>query len=200
MSSGEQSLSGLWRPAILLFLVMTILTGLIYPLVITGVAWLAFPSQAGGSLVERNGTVAGSMLIGQDMTSPGYFHGRPSAVNYAADGSGASNLGPTNPSFINLTKERVNLVRHENRLAATDPVPADLVLASGSGLDPHISAEAALLQVPRVAAARDLPEEEVRALVLSHVESSFLGIWSRDRVNVLGLNMALDALDGRYGD
>jgi len=200
MSSDEQSQPGLWRPAILLFLVMTILTGIVYPLVITGVAWLAFPSLAGGSLVERNGTISGSMLIGQEMTSPGYFHGRPSAVDYAADGSGASNLGPTNPSFINLTKERVNLVRHENGLATTDPVPADIVLASGSGLDPHISVEAAMLQVPRVAAARNLPEEEVRALILGHVESSFLGIWSRDRVNVLGLNMALDALDGKYGE
>jgi len=200
MSSDEQSLSGLWRPAVLLFLVMTILTGLIYPLVLTGIAGLAFPSQAGGSLVERNGTIAGSMLIGQEMTSPGYFHGRPSAVDYAADGSGASNLGPTNPTLIDLVEERARRVREENGLDPADPVPADMVLSSGSGLDPHISVEAAMLQVPRIAAARGLPAEEVRSLVLRYKEPASLGVWSYEHVNVLGLNMALDALDGRHGE
>jgi K+-transporting ATPase ATPase C chain len=199
MSPDEQSLSGLWRPAILLFLVMTVLTGLVYPLVLTGIAGLAFPSQAVGSLVERNGTISGSILIGQEMTSPGYFHGRPSAVSYAANGSGASNLGPTNPTLIDLAEERVGLVREENGMDPTDPVPADLVLSSGSGLDPHISVEAAMLQVPRIAAARGLPAEEVRSLVLRYREPASLGVWSHERVNVLGLNMALDTLAGRHG-
>jgi K+-transporting ATPase ATPase C chain len=176
---------------------MTLLTGLVYPLVLTGIAGLAFPSQAGGSLVERNGTIAGSILIGQEMTSPGYFHGRPSAVSYAANGSGASNLGPTNPTLIDLAEERVGLVREENGMDPTDPVPADLVLSSGSGLDPHISVEAAMLQVPRIAAARGLPAEEVRSLVLRYRESASLGVWSHERVNVLGLNMALDSIPAR---
>lgn len=165
-----------------------------YTFFITGVAQLTFPYQANGSLLYVDGKVVGSELIGQSFTSPGYFHGRPSARNYDAEDSGGSNLGPTSAKLMEQVRQRVEQVRRENGLAPDAPVPADLVLASGSGLDPHISPESALLQVARVAKARGLPESEVKALVERHIEPPQFGVLGADKVNVLKLNIALDEL------
>jgi K+-transporting ATPase ATPase C chain len=185
------------KPAVMLFLAFSLLTGLVYPLVITGIVQTTMPEQAEGSLITVDGKVIGSELIGQNFTSPGYFHGRPSTVNYAANGSGASNYGPTSTKLMDQVRHRVEQVRMENNLSQNSPVPADLVLASASGLDPHISTQGAMLQVPRIGRVRALPESEVKLLVYQTLDPAEFGILGQERVNVLKLNLALDDLTRR---
>ena len=191
------------RPAIVLIVLMTVLTGLAYPLFMTGLAQLLFPHQAAGSLIEKDGKVIGSELIGQNFTDEKYFHGRPSATTdtdpndatktvpapYNAGNSGGSNAGPTSKSLIERVQGDVDTLKKENG----GPIPVDLVTTSASGLDPNITPAAAEFQVPRVAKARNLPEERGRALVADATDDRFLGILGEARVNVLKLNLALDA-------
>ena len=191
------------RPAILVLLALTFITGLAYPLAMTGLAGAIFPTQAQGSLIERNGQVIGSALIGQECKSDTYFHGRPSATSapdpadstktvpapYNAANSSGSNLGPTSQALSDRVKGDVDKLKEESSSA---PVPADLVTTSASGLDPDISPEAALFQVPRVAKARKLPEDRVRKLVDEQTAGRFAGLLGEPRVNVLALNLALD--------
>ena len=192
------------RPAIILLLLLTAITGLAYPLAMTAIAGVIFPSQAQGSLIEKDGKVIGSALIGQEFTSDKYFHGRPSATTapdpkdstktvsapYNAANSGGSNLGPTSKALADRVKDDVEKLKAEN---PGSPVPVDLVTTSGSGLDPDISPEAALFQVPRVAKARNMPEDKVRELVTQNTKTRFAALLGEPRVNVLELNLALDA-------
>ena len=179
-------------------LATTVLLGIIYPLVVTGLAQLLYPRQANGDLIQRrDGTIAGSSLIGQPFTSPGYFHSRPSAAGpagYDATASGGSNLGPTNKALIDRVSGSVESLAVENPGAA---IPADLATASGSGLDPNISPASADFQIPRVARERGMKEEEVRALVAKHTEKRQLGFLGEPRVNVLELNLELDGAHPR---
>jgi K+-transporting ATPase ATPase C chain len=192
------------RPAILLLLALTLITGLGYPLALTAIAGVIFPKQAAGSLIERDGKVVGSALIGQEFKDEKYFHGRPSATTapdpadatktvaapYNAANSGGSNLGPTSKALNDRIKDDVEKLKAENPQAA---VPIDLVTTSASGLDPDISPEGALFQVPRVAKARNMPEERVRQLVTETTQGRLAGLLGEPRVNVLALNLALDA-------
>jgi potassium-transporting ATPase KdpC subunit len=182
------------RPALVLLLVFTVLTGLVYPLVLTGVAKLVFPRQAEGSLIVRDGHAIGSRLIGQPFSAPRYFWGRLSAtapVPYDASASSGSNLGPLNPALLDAARARIAALRAADP-GLRGPVPVDLVTASGSGLDPHLSLAAAEVQVARVARARDLTPEVVRAIVRRHAEGRTFGLLGEPRVNVLELNLALD--------
>ena len=196
------------RPAIVLLIGLTLITGLAYPLAMTGIAGALFPQQAAGSLIEKDDTVVGSALIGQEFKDDKYFHGRPSATTapdpadssktvpapYNAANSGGSNLGPTSKALADRVKEDVDRLKAEN---PSRPVPVDLVTSSGSGLDPDISPEGALFQVPRVAKARNMPEERLRLLVAENSSGRFAGLLGEPRVNVLGLNLALDAAANR---
>jgi potassium-transporting ATPase KdpC subunit len=196
------------RPAIVFVIALTLITGVAYPFAMTGIARLLFPYQAQGSLVERGGKVVGSALIGQPFTSERYFHGRPSATTtpdqndpsknvpapYNAANSGGSNLGPTSKALIERIQGDVDKLKQENPAA---PVPIDLVTTSGSGLDPHVSPEAAMFQVPRVAKARNLPESSVRQLIAENTTGPLGGLLGEARVNVLELNLALDRMASR---
>ena len=192
-----------FRPAIIILVLLTLITGLAYPLAMTAIAGLIFPRQAQGSLIEKDGKVVGSALIGQEFKDDKYFHGRPSATTapdpadatktvpapYNAANSGGSNLGPTSKALNDRIKEDVDRLKAENPTAA---VPIDLVTTSASGLDPDISPEAALFQVPRVAKARNMPEDRVRELVTANTAGRLAGLFGEPRVNVLALNLALD--------
>jgi potassium-transporting ATPase KdpC subunit len=182
------------RPALVLFLVLTVITGILYPLAITGVAHFIFPRQAHGSLIVRDGVVVGSSWIGQSFSDPKYFWGRLSATSppYNAGASSGSNLGPLNPALLDQARARVNALRAADP-EADGPVPVDLVTASGSGLDPHISPAAAEYQAARVAKARGLAVEEVRYLIAAHTTGRLFGLIGEPVVNVLELNLALDA-------
>ena len=194
LAKGAPGMLAHLRAALVSLVLLTVVTGIAYPVIVTGIAALVFPRQAAGSLVVRDGKIIGSTLIGQPFDDPKYFWGRPSATSpfgYNAGASSGSNLSPTNPALVEAVRGRVETLRAADP-GNTAPVPVDLVTASGSGLDPHVSPAAAFYQVRRVAKARGLTEEKVRALVEQNVEGRQLGFLGEPRVNVLALNLALD--------
>jgi K+-transporting ATPase ATPase C chain len=199
--TGRQAFLRQFRPAIMLTIMLTLILGIAYPLVTTGFAQAIFPSKANGSLVCVHGKPIGSSLIGQYWTQPQYFAGRPSVTNnlsgtpspYEADNSAGSNLGPTNSALIQTVQQRIDQLKKENPdVPAGTPIPADLVTASASGLDPNISVAAAYYQIPRVAKARGISQAALQRLVNQHIEGRFLGLFGEPRINVLDLNLALD--------
>jgi K+-transporting ATPase ATPase C chain len=189
------------RRGLIALVALTVVVGIAYPVVVWGIGQVAFRGAAGGSLVERDGARVGSALIGQRFDDPAYFWGRPSAAGdgYDATSSGASNLGPTSAKLAATVDDRLRALLRDNPGTRPSDVPSELVTASGSGLDPHISPAGAAFQVERVAAARDLPVERVRQLVAEHTEGRDLGVFGEPRVNVLALNLALDELTGGGG-
>ena len=196
MSTSRISAFTTLRPALVLFLLLTVLTGLLYPLLVTGLAQLLFPHQAAGSVLTRDGHMVGSRLIGQSFSDPRYFWSRPSATTpqpYNGTASTGSNLGPLNPALLDAVRTRIAAL-HAADPDNHSPVPVDLVTASGSGLDPEVSVAAASYQAARVARARGLAPERVQALIAQHTEGRLLGVLGEPRVNVLELNLALDAL------
>jgi K+-transporting ATPase ATPase C chain len=195
-------MKNLLRPALVLFVLLSLITGIGYPLLTMGVSHLAFPYQASGSLIVRDGRTVGSEWIAQDFDAPKYFWGRPSATSptpYNAMASGGSNLGPSNPALLAAVKQRLAVLRTANP-QAVGPVPSGLVMASASGLDPDISPAAAEWQAPRVARARGLPLARVRALIRAQTQAPSFGVFGQPRVKVLALNLALDATGGHAGD
>jgi K+-transporting ATPase ATPase C chain len=195
-----ESLRRSLKPAIVLLFAFILIGGVIYPLAVLGVSQIFFKNQAEGSLIVRNGTVVGSRLIGQEFDDPKYFWGRISATSppYNGGASGGSNLGPTNPALIDEVKGRIKALRESDPSNAA-PIPADLVTSSGSGLDPDISPAAALYQAGRIARLRNLPPAKVRDLIVRHIERPQWGVFGESRVNVLGLNLGLDRLSGKFG-
>jgi K+-transporting ATPase ATPase C chain len=185
-----------FKRSLLVFCGLSFICGLIYPLVVTITAQTVFTKKANGSIIKNGNQIMGSKLIGQLFTSPGYFHGRPSASDppYDASNSGGSNLGPSNAKLIAQTQARIEQLRTKNGLHSNLPVPADLILTSASGLDPHISPESAAIQVHRISGERKIPETELEKIILQNTERPLLGIWGKERVNVLLLNLALDAV------
>lgn len=180
--------------SIRIYFVLFIILGILYPLSVTLIAQMTMSDKANGSLIKKEGSVVGSKLIGQEFNGSKYFHGRPSVNNYDAGNSGASNLGPSSKKLMDIVSERINRARLENNMNSNVPVPADMVLASGSGLDPHISVYNAVLQVPRIALSRGLSEEIIKEYIYKNIDPDFLGIWGSQGVNVLKLNIALDNL------
>ncbi|MFZ5518475.1 MAG: K(+)-transporting ATPase subunit C [Candidatus Zhuqueibacterota bacterium] len=180
--------------ALKIFFVLSIILGVMYPLTITWIARMTMPEKANGSLITSDGRIVGSKLIGQQFSDSTYFHSRPSAVDNNAAGSGGSNLGPSSQKLMDIVKEQVAETRRTNSLASDVKIPADMVLASASGLDPHISVQNALLQAPRIARTRSLSGERIRQLIEQHTDPDFIGVWGQKGVNVLSLNLALDQL------
>lgn len=181
------------KNAVVIFIIFTVLLGIVYPLIITGVSQLAFPQQANGNLIKVNGTVIGSQLIGQEFSSPQYFHGRPSAIDYNSSTSSGSNLGPTNQRLINNVTHNMENIRSENSLPADVDIPADLVEMSASGLEGYIYVDSAMIQVSRIANTRNISESEVKKIIKDNEESPFFGI-GNPIVSVIKLNIALDKL------
>jgi len=178
------------------FAVFTVLLGILYPLAITGLGQFFMPEKAHGSLIIKNNRIVGSTLIGQNFTAPQYFHGRFSEVRYNAASSGGSNFSPSDDKLLKSVADRLQQVRIINNLTPNSPIPADMVLASGSGLDPHISLSNATLQLPRVAKERQLQPNKIKKLINQSIDPDFIGIWGHAGVNVLQLNLALDAMPG----
>jgi K+-transporting ATPase ATPase C chain len=185
------------KRSFLVFAGLSIICGLIYPLAITAVSQAIFPRQSNASIIKQGDVIIGSQLIGQLFTHPEYFHGRPSATDppYDASNSSGSNLAPSSAKLLEQVKVRLEQIRKENGLPSNMPVPADLVLASASGLDPHISVEAALLQAPRIAGERKIPQSVIEKIVGQNTENPFLGIWGMQRINVLQLNITLENIN-----